>query len=944
MFREPSLEFLKYSIAFLLAGSAAILIAIFVFVPDQTMRSLGPGSACLLALTAWFLLARDRIETTVYLLAIGMWSIVTGVALFTGGLHSTASLLYPQIIFLLGWFIGVRAALAAALLTIATTLGFALAESWGLLPVPFPTPPVIGWIIQSFIVALSVVLIVYLIRSHQSRLNKVNELGSDLNRAQAVAHVGSWVYEIVPDVMRLSAETCRIFGVPEGARSSHDIYLSRIHPEDRAAVDSAWQATLKDGEPFDNEHRILVGETVRWVRQRAELERSPDGTPLRSVGITQDITERKQAEAARETLQAQLRNGNETYRSILATSHDGFWQVDVNGKLVDVNAAYCRQSGYSREELLGMRISDLEAIESKSDTAEHIRRIMEAGNDQFESVHRRKDGSAMDVEISASYSKSPGGQFFGFSRDITERKRTENALKSSEDKFRRAFYVNPDSININRLEDGLYVSINRGFTKIMGYTEDEIIGHTSAEFNIWVNPEDRARLVQGLRKDGVVTNLEALFRAKDGSICYGLMSAAVIVIENVPHIISVTRDMTERKKAEEAHAQLEAHLRESQKMQALGTLAGGVAHDFNNIIAAIIGNVELMRQDLGPEHLALASLDEISKAGRRARTLVQQILSFSRGHVIERKVISLAPIVEESVRLLRATLPSGIGLGVECAPDAPKILADATQMQQVLLNLCNNAWHAMQGQERPGVIQIQVQAEVRNGMQFSSLTVSDNGQGMDEATSARIFEPFFTTKAVGEGTGLGLSVVHGIVNEHGASIEFRSALGEGTTFVIHFPAAQLPGPGTPDTATGVAVGDQTILLRAEGQHILYVDDDEAIVFLVTRLLERQGYRVSGYTDARAALAAVGTNPGEFDLAVTDYNMPGMSGLDVALALRKIRADLPVVLASGYITEELRAKAAAVGIRELIYKPNTVEDLCQAVARLVHTAAEKSKSS
>jgi CheY-like chemotaxis protein len=209
---------------------------------------------------------------------------------------------------------------------------------------------------------------------------------------------------------------------------------------------------------------------------------------------------------------------------------------------------------------------------------------------------------------------------------------------------------------------------------------------------------------------------------------------------------------------------------------------------------------------------------------------------------------------------------------------------------------------------------------------YACLSVQDNGSGMDKTTLTRIFEPFFTTKPAGEGTGLGLAVVHGIVQAHDASMEVESAAGEGSVFRIYFPAAEAPLPAVAAPAPAAEPA------HGQGKHVLYLDDEEAIIFLMKRLLERQGYRVSGYTEPRQALAAVRADPGQFDLAVTDYYMPGMSGLEVAQALKAIRPDLPVVMASGYITEELRAKAPAAGIRELIYKPNTVEDLCAAVAR------------
>ncbi|MCX7144047.1 MAG: response regulator, partial [Proteobacteria bacterium] len=378
---------------------------------------------------------------------------------------------------------------------------------------------------------------------------------------------------------------------------------------------------------------------------------------------------------------------------------------------------------------------------------------------------------------------------------------------------------------------------------------------------------------------------------------------------------------------------------------------------FNNALAAILGNVELARQDVGPGHEALVSLEEIGKASRRAKDLVQQILAFGRRQKLERKPTSLALVVVESARLLRATFPAGVELKVDCKADAPAVLADATQLKQLLLNLCTNALHAVQDQARPGLVEIGLSTHSAGGAphngperrsmgdrtplregRYACLWIRDNGPGMDEATRARIFEPFFTTKTVGKGTGLGLSVVHGIVKAHEASIEVQSAPGEGSAFRVYFPATE------ESVAEVTAPTPDTVPVHGKGKHVLYVDDEEAIVFLMTRLLERQGFRVSGYTDPREALAAARANPDQFDLVVTDYNMPYMSGLEVASALREIRADLPVVMASGYITEELRAEAPAAGIRELIYKPNTADDLCEAVARFANAKIGKESSS
>jgi two-component system, cell cycle sensor histidine kinase and response regulator CckA len=396
------------------------------------------------------------------------------------------------------------------------------------------------------------------------------------------------------------------------------------------------------------------------------------------------------------------------------------------------------------------------------------------------------------------------------------------------------------------------------------------------------------------------------------------------------------QDISERKTAEQARASLEAQLRESQKMEAIGTLASGIAHDFNNIIATILGNIDLARQDAGANWQALVSLDEIQKAGYRARDLVQQILTFSRRQPTSHRVISLAPVVEEAVQLLRA-LPGGVRIESRCAADTPSVLADPTQVQQVILNLGTNAAQAMEG--RPGRIDILVEGvtqdeasarsnpDLRPG-RYARVVVSDTGHGMDGATLRRIFEPFFTTKPPGKGTGLGLSVAHGIMQAHEGAIVAHSEPGRGSSFELYFPRAQSVAHAlaAPEAATPASEG--------RGQHVLYIDDDEAHLFLIKRTMERWGYRVSAYLEQREALDALLAGAVHFDLVMTDFKMPGMSGLEVAQAIHRARPDLPVIVISGYINEELRAQAAAAGVSELVFKAQELEELRDVVQRLV----------
>ncbi len=437
-------------------------------------------------------------------------------------------------------------------------------------------------------------------------------------------------------------------------------------------------------------------------------------------------------------------------------------------------------------------------------------------------------------------------------------------------------------------------------------------------------------------------------------------------IGGLRHVVFTFVDITSLKQAQQQQRALEQQLSQSHKMEALGTLAGGVAHDFNNILAAILGNADLARQDLDPGSPARESLHEISSAARRGRELVRQILAFSRQQPLSRTPVCLREVVAETTSLLRTALTPQIQLTVDVAATTPAIRADATQLGQVLLNLGTNAIHALEG--RPGRIAYQVRGLERgdptlpvdvaqtcdeNGVDAVCVSVSDDGCGMSEATLQRMFEPFFTTKAVGRGTGLGLPVVLGIVQAHGGAIEVDSAPGQGTTFHLYFPAATglLSRPVDGDKAlAGTMAGTVTPMAEPTAQHqeqqemaetpsatqrhILYLDDDDTLVFLVRRLLERRGYKVTAFTEQQQAIDALRADPQAFHLLMTDYNMPGMSGIDVARAVLAIRPDRPVAVASGYISDELQAEAQAAGVTEVVFKTDAVEAFCEIVARLV----------
>jgi signal transduction histidine kinase/ActR/RegA family two-component response regulator len=390
--------------------------------------------------------------------------------------------------------------------------------------------------------------------------------------------------------------------------------------------------------------------------------------------------------------------------------------------------------------------------------------------------------------------------------------------------------------------------------------------------------------------------------------------------------IWIFRDITQSR-------QVETRLRQAQKMEAIGNLAGGIAHDFNNILGAMVGFCNLLEADAAGNSAAQADVAEILTAANRAKDLVQQILTFSRRREQNRQIIRLDGVIKEAMKFLRASLPSEIQIEKTLSEEAPRVLADPTQIYQVVVNLATNALHAMEG--RPGRLTIRLdsflpspaflQANPKFGPgPYACLTIADTGHGMDAKTMGHIFEPFFTTKPVGKGTGLGLAVVHGIVQAHEGFIRVESQPGQGTTFCLYFPAQALEA--------AVTVAPTHGLPRGAGQNILLVDDERALTMAMQRMLTMLNYRVITSNDPCDALRLFCANPTQFSLVITDNSMPEMNGLEMTRRIHGIRPDVPVILASGlgstFSPESLRTE----GICEMLEKPVALQDLAAVLKR------------
>ncbi|HMN92112.1 MAG TPA: ATP-binding protein [Hydrogenophaga sp.] len=524
----------------------------------------------------------------------------------------------------------------------------------------------------------------------------------------------------------------------------------------------------------------------------------------------------------------------------------------------------------------------------------------------------------------------------------------EPGRQQSEERFRRLIDAIPD-VAVQGYDRHLVCRFwNSASERLYGFSEAEALGRSLLDLIIPV--EMREEVITATRRmlesGEAIPSAELCLRHKDGS-AVNVHSGHVLLHHEAghPEFFCIDFDLSERQRAEDARQLLQSQLREAQKMEALGTLAGGIAHDFNNILAAILGNAALALEECAEGSPASTSLREIQKAARRARAVVQQILTFARRQEARHQALDLPPLVEEVHSLLRTTAPAGVSIAVDIEPGLPRIVADANQFGQVILNLGTNAVQAVRGHHQARVLIAlshcrQPPPAGADGWQVLQsgapqeqggvlLRVSDNGMGMAPENMRRIFEPFFTTKARGEGTGLGLAVVHGILKEHDAGLTVSSRPDEGTAFEIWLPAQQaLAGPSPPPEQPPAAPRASQRPCR-----VLYVDDDALLTDLVNRQLGRAGHRVTALSSPQAALDRLGSGEAAFDVLVVDHNMPEMSGLALAAAARRLLPDLPVILTSAVVAEDLHESARRLGIHRVIEKSESVHQLFELLDRL-----------
>jgi PAS domain S-box-containing protein len=621
------------------------------------------------------------------------------------------------------------------------------------------------------------------------------------------------------------------------------------------------------------------------------------------------------------------------YRTLLDSLHEDIIVIDRDYQITDINNNFLVTSGFNRLEVIGRHC--FEVLHGYDEPCHYhgenckLDEVFQTGQPcSCRHEHLKKDGSKNWVDILASPIKNKDNKVshvIEAIRDITDLVAVENAIKESEEKYRLVIEDANDAIFI--VQDESVKFSNPKAKEFTGYTVEEL---TSVSFFNFIHPEDRAMVLE--RHHGRIKGKKQpesySFRIinKAGEILWVQLNVALITWDNKPATLNILRDITPQKK-------MEAQLQTAQKMEAIGTLAGGIAHDFNNILFGVIGYTEIALSEIEKDTTLYENLQEVLLAGERAKDLVKQILTFSRQTEQDRKPVQVKTIVKEVLKLLRASLPTTIEIRQEIKSDS-LVLADPTQIHQILMNLCTNAEHAMR--DKGGVLDIMLSdveldrdfaaghPDIEPGT-FARLTVSDSGHGIPSHSLDRIFDPFFTTKNSSEGTGMGLSVVHGIVGSNGGTITVSSESGQGSTFDVYLPVIER-------SVVPQIIDEEFIPTGTE--RILFVDDEQTIVNIGQQILESLGYDVTTRTSSKDALELFKTQANTFDLVITDMTMPKMTGDILTRELIRIKPDIPVILCTGFSAKMDDQKAKTQGIKAFILKPIVKREIAEIIRKVL----------
>lgn len=602
-------------------------------------------------------------------------------------------------------------------------------------------------------------------------------------------------------------------------------------------------------------------------------------------------------------------------KGVINSIQDSIYFRDTDGKYLGCNQAFAALTGKSEQAIEGKTNSEL----FEKNTVDFLAAQDEAVLTSLQPITREdwynteKNGRVLLNIVKTPFQGLDGtlhGQV-GIIRDITEQYISDNALRASEAKFSKAFQIAPLLMSISSVEDGRYHDVNDAFIQTTGYKREDVVGATSVEIG-FIDSVSREEIKQELISKGHIRDMDLNLIKADGSELFCKYSGEFIEIDGNKRLLSIATDLTERKN-------LEKDLLQAQKMEAIGTLAGGIAHDFNNILAAILGYTEMALDECKPGTSLSNNLQKVFDSGQRAKGLVQQILAFSHQNTAEQILLQPASLIKEAIKMLRPSLPATIGITIDLSPETKTIVADPTHFSQIVMNLCTNAYHAME--KTGGELTVTSKNKILNSKTYVHLMVKDTGPGIPQNIQKRIYDPYFTTKETGKGTGLGLSIVHGLVTKYDGIISLDSKVGEGTTLHVYLPAADHQAAFPPEAEREIPVGNE---------RILFVDDEEMVSHMSKTMLERLGYQVTVENDSSKALETFQKEPDQYDLVITDQTMPGLTGVELSKKLIQTRPDISIILCTGYSAIISESDAKRAGVKEFAHKPITRKQMAELI--------------
>lgn len=720
------------------------------------------------------------------------------------------------------------------------------------------------------------------------------------------------------DIIMANDKLCQMIGLPREEVVGKIKWHELVDESELPRMREFHRQRREGGDPPESYEVLFKDHQGNLKRVLHYIKLIPN--TLFNVSSVIDITERKEAEEA-------LVASEERYRGLIGAVPDPVVVYDALGNVTYVNEAFEQTYGWTLQEMMEGQVDWVPKDEQET-TSRIWTKQLDSGVGFFQTKRRTKQGEVIDVDIRGTSLREHDGSYAGaivVHRNITESKRAEKALRNNEKRLQTILAANPDPVVVYDLS-GHPTYVNPAFSQVFGWELDELAGGHIP----FVSPDQReltARKVQEVYEQSNPVRFESKRQTKDGKLIEVFVSAARIADDDddlLGMVVSLT-DITEIKS-------LEARLRQSHKMEAVGTLAGGIAHDFNNILSTIMGFGELAQMAAGKGQDNSKHLDQIVKAAERARDLVQQILAFSRKSETDLKPLDLNQLVTRSVKILGHTIPKMIDIQMNLAGNLDYVLADPTQVEQVLMNLASNASDAMPEGGRlvfeTGLMELgpgsgHLRPEMPPG-RYVVLSVTDTGQGMDKETMVHAFDPFFTTKDIGAGTGLGLSSVYGIVREHGGHISCYSELGLGATFRIYLPAYAVEQ----DSAKHQEL--EQAPLPGGTERLLVVDDEAPIRKIAVELLQDVGYRVTTRSSGEEALQYYQAAQDQVDLVILDLGMPGMGGHKCLRRLLALNPDIKVLIASGYSANGKVKDTLGQGAADFIAKPFRRSDLLQSV--------------